>query len=277
MVNESMWKIQTKVSRAKGDELLDTIAEHVMSVSFFEGPGGDYWILEGLCEQEPTPMLGVLEKAYGLEITSEPVPEKNWLEACKQELQPFTVGPFWVYGSHVDPSAPKDKIPILMDAATAFGTGEHPTTSGCMRLIAEAKPAQKPLDLGCGSGILAIAMAKLWQVPVMATDLDPEAVNVAQSYAERNGVKDLVTCQVAQGVEKNWGPFDLVVANILAIPLIQLAEKITSIVGPGGAVILSGILSEQADSVVAAYAKQGFKLQEKIEDSGWVALQLHKN
>ena len=166
---------------------------------------------------------------------------------------------------------PDGLLPLRIDAGMAFGTGTHATTRGCLKLLATLDRAEtaNAVDVGCGSGILAIAMAKLWQRPVIGGDNDAEAVAVACENAVLNGVGDL--CRFVHGIGLRNDelqarlPYDLVVANILAGPLIELSDTFSAAVQPGGRVLLSGLLLEQADDILAVYRRWGFALERHVD------------
>ncbi|MDP1748855.1 MAG: 50S ribosomal protein L11 methyltransferase, partial [Reyranella sp.] len=161
--------------------------------------------------------------------------------------------------------------PLRIDAGLAFGTGTHATTRGCLELLATLDPAETPnaVDVGCGSGILAIAMAKLWRRPVLGGDNDAEAVAVAVENAGLNGVGDLCRFVVSAGLNAPEltarAPYDLIVANILAGPLVDLSESFASAVRPGGRVLLSGLLVEQAALVLSTYARRGLVFERRLD------------
>src|SRR3954470_13200428 len=172
------------------------------------------------------------------EWTWQELPDKDWVAENQRSFQPFRVGPFWIPPSHVREGLPSGLLPIEIDAGLAFGTGTHATTRGCLEMLATLAPADtvNAVDVGCGSGILAIAMAKLWQRPVRGGDNDAEAVDVAIENAGLNGVAPLcrfVTSIGLQAPELAQGaPYDLVVANILAGPLVELSESFARAVRP---------------------------------------------
>ena len=191
-----------------------------------------------------------------------------------------------MHPSHAREGIPADLLPIEIDAGLAFGTGTHATTRGCLEMLATLNAAEtiNAVDVGCGSGILAIAMAKLWQRPVLGGDNDPQAVEVAIDNATLNGVAPLCRFVTAIGLDApqlaKRAPYDLVVANILAGPLIDLSESFAAATRDGGHVLLSGLLVEQADEVVTAYRRRGFVLQRAIDrETGgaeWRTLLLRK-
>jgi len=201
----------------------------------------------------------------------EALPDIDWVAENQRSFRPFQVGPFWVHPSHVSDGMPAGLIPLRIDAGLAFGTGTHATTRGCLEMLAtlDARETVNAVDVGCGSGILAIAMAKLWKRPVIGGDNDPEAVDVARENAALNGVPDLCTFVVSDGLQgdelRQPVPYDFVVANILAGPLVDLAESFAASVKPGGQVLLSGLLVEQAAHVLAEYGRRGFAFERRID------------
>lgn len=219
--------------------------------------------------------------AFGLEIQREELPDIDWVVHSLEGLKPVRAGRFFVHGSHDrDKRRPHD-IAIEIDAGQAFGTGHHGTTAGCLQMIGEIIRREHPrnaLDLGTGSAVLAIAIARLAPIPVLATDIDPVATAVAQENVVKNGVASRVLTATATGfhhpVIRNAAPFDLIVANILARPLMQLAPVMRRHLAPGGSLILSGILDSQRDKVVAAYRTQGLFHQRTLHREGWVTLHL---
>jgi ribosomal protein L11 methyltransferase len=221
--------------------------------------------------------------AFGAPLMVERLAEEDWVANGLAELGPVAAGRFVVLGSHDLVRAPKGRMPILIDAGQAFGTGHHATTRGCLvvldRLIA-ARRFANPLDLGSGSGVLAIALAKALNRPVLATDIDPVAVSVARQNAKLNRVGQLVRAVTADGVGHPAiaakAPFDLVVANILAGPLIRMAPRLSAALARGGVLMLSGLLASQRSRVVAAYSAQGVPLRRAERFGDWMVLVLER-
>ncbi|MCS6877906.1 MAG: 50S ribosomal protein L11 methyltransferase [Geminicoccaceae bacterium] len=204
-------------------------------------------------------------------------PPETWLEAARMRSAPIRVGRFFV---HSDPSepVPPATVPILVEPGLAFGSGEHPTTRLCLRAIEHAASAvryARALDLGCGSGILAIAAAKARPSRVWAADNDPIAVRVARENVRRNRVADRVRVLLSDGLAhpalRRAAPFDLVLANILADPLLEMAEDLARATAPGGRLVLSGFLDRQAGAVEAAYRAQGLVLLARLDERPWSA------
>jgi ribosomal protein L11 methyltransferase len=217
-------------------------------------------------------------------VIAEILPEKDWLQHVHDNFPPIKTGAFFIYGSHYDGALPQGLIPLQIDAATAFGSGEHETTRGCIQALEYLKGKnafKNGLDMGCGSGILAIALTRLWPaIAVTAIDIDPESVVVTKRHAEMNGVSDKIRAAAGDGyraplVARN-APYDIVAANILANPLIEMAPDLAAALKPGGYAVLSGLLSRQKPEVAAAHEKLGLKLVRAEEIGDWQALVLQK-
>src|SRR5262249_51094119 len=203
-----------------------------------------------------------------------------------RSVKPFQVGPFWIHPSHARDGMPAGLLAIEIDAGMAFGTGTHATTRGCLQMLATLDKAEtvNAVDVGCGSGILAIAMAKLWQRPVRGGDNDPQAVEVAIDNARLNDVPRLCRFVTSIGLKAPelaaGAPYDLIVANILAGPLIELSESFAAATRPGGRVLLSGLLVEQADMILSTYRRRGFTLERHVDletgGASWRTLLLRK-
>jgi ribosomal protein L11 methyltransferase len=229
------------------------------------GDGGEVLVKEAIAAAARA--LGVVEPAWAWEE----LPDIDWVAENQRSFRPFAVGPFWVHPSHVAEGRPADLLPLRIDAGLAFGTGTHATTRGCLELLATLDPSEtvNAVDVGCGSGILAIAMAKLWRRPVLGGDNDAEAVVVAGENAGLNGVGDLCRFVTAAGLAApelaTRTPYDLIVANILAGPLVDLSESFAAAVRPGGRVLLSGLLVEQAALILSTYARRGFAFERRLD------------
>lgn len=229
--------------------------------------------------------LALLAKVHGAQdfIVSE-VPDQDWVAKVRRDLAPVEAGRFFVYGSHDADKLPLGRIGLLIEAAMAFGTGHHGTTLGCLRaldhLIDDGFVARRAADIGCGTAVLAMAAAKVFPDPVIASDIDPIAVEVAETNVRTNGLSGRVICLEATGFDQPEilaaAPFDLVFANILKGPLIALAPDMAGHLAPGGFAILSGILNEQAADVIEVYARNGFNLVEHQKIVDWSTLTLQR-
>ncbi|MCZ4092162.1 50S ribosomal protein L11 methyltransferase [Sinorhizobium psoraleae] len=218
-----------------------------------------------------------------LSIEREVLPDIDWIAKSLEGLAPVRAGRFVVHGSHDRDKVNTGEIAIEIDAGQAFGTGHHGTTAGCLEVlasVAHTRAVRNVLDLGTGSGVLAIAAWKLLHVPVLATDIDPIATRVARENARRNGVVNGMTFATAPSFHSTAfsanGPFDLIIANILARPLMKMAPQLVANLAAGGSVILSGILAEQRWRVLAAYNGQHLKHVRTIWRNGWVTIHLTK-
>jgi ribosomal protein L11 methyltransferase len=213
------------------------------------------------------------------EISFDTVEAKDWVKATLEELVPVRAGRFIVHGRHDRARVAPNKLGIEIEAALAFGTGHHGTTRGCLMLLDQVLKAHLPrrvLDLGTGTGVLAIAAAKALHRRVLASDIDPLSVQVARDNAGLNQVGYLVESIRATGFSAPQfaarGPFDLVLANILANPLRQLATPMSRHLAPSAMVVLSGLLPHQAQGVIAAYRARGLVLARHIQVDGWSSL-----
>jgi len=216
-------------------------------------------------------------------ITFDTVEAKDWVKASLEDLVPVHAGRFIVHGRHDRARVPPNKLGIEIEAALAFGTGHHGTTRGCLLLLDSVLRSRAPrrvLDLGSGTGVLAIAAAKALRRRVLASDIDPVSVVVARDNARLNGVGNLVEAIRATGFSAPQfairAPFDLVLANILANPLRQMATPMAAHLAPSAAVILSGLLPHQAQGVIAAYRARGLILREHLQIAGWSSLLMQR-
>jgi ribosomal protein L11 methyltransferase len=229
--------------------------------------------------------LALLAAAHGAApFALSDLPEIDWVAHVRRELHPVEAGRFFLYGSHDADRLPPDRVGLQIEATVAFGTGHHGTTVGCLlaleRLLAQGVVARRVADIGCGTGVLALAAARVWPDPVIASDIDAVAVAVAEANAAINGLADRVTCLEAAGFDHPAiaaaAPFDLVFANILKGPLIALAPAMARHVAPGGRAILSGLLATQAEAILAAYAAAGFAPEHREDLGEWTALTLRR-
>ena len=291
-----LWRVRLVVPLAAVETCEAALEPFTDSVSWFlEDPAAEEtdaasrWCLEAVARTPPDrpalqAALALAAAAHGLAaptVTVEPMPDIDWVSANLRDFPPITAGRFFVHGSHFSGRPPAGSIPLLIDAGTAFGSGEHATTRGCLlaidRLLRRRRFA-RPLDLGCGSGILAIALAKASAVVVQAADIDAVAVAAAVRNARRNGVASRLRATVSAGYAsrriRRQRPYDLVVANILARPLAAMAADLRRHLAPGGVAVLSGLLERQERLVLAAHRSQGLSLLARIRINGWSTLVL---
>jgi len=225
-----------------------------------------------------------LEAAYPeLSVEREVIPDVDWVAKSLEGLKPVRAGRFLVHGSHDRDKVRSSDIGIEIDAGQAFGTGHHGTTAGCLEVIdrvMRSRNVRNALDLGTGSGVLAIAVRKLKNIPVLATDIDPIATRVAAENVRTNGIANGIVTKTAPGFHSTafseYGPFDLIIANILARPLIRMAPKLVDNLAAGGTVILSGILASQRWKVLSAYNGQKMRHVRTIWRNGWVTIHLDR-
>ena len=258
------------------------------TVGFFRDPGGAAWRVEGVkpAGENDAALVAALALAgalTGVEPTPRraPIPAEGWLARTRAAFPQQLIGRrFAVRGTHLHGPAPAGRIALTLDAGLAFGSGEHGSTRGCLRaleLVAHRRP-RRILDLGTGSGILAMAAAALLHRRVLATDIEPWSVRVARGNAALNRIGPMLRCRRADGwrdrVVRAGGPYDLVLANILARPLCLMARSLAAHLAPGGSVILAGLLASQARQVLAAHRRHGLRLVATIHEGAWTTLVL---
>ncbi len=211
-----------------------------------------------------------------------PIEAGGWLARTQSAFPEQRVGRrFAIRGTHLPPGRAAGRITLVLDAGVAFGSGEHASTRGCLRAlerVAYRRPA-RILDLGCGSGILAMAAARLLHRPVLATDIDPWSVRVARQNAAANGLRRQVRCRRAVGWQppaKAGAPYHLVFANILARPLCAMAGSLAAALAPGGTAVLSGLLTRQSPMVLTAHRRAGLTLDARLVEDNWTTLVMRK-
>ena len=248
--------------------------------------GSGVWEVGGYFLEAPSDTgLAILSAAFGARpFAVSELPDVDWVAHVKRELSPVVAGRFFVYGSHDSDKVPDGAIALLIEAAMAFGTGHHGTTQGCLhaldRLDRQGVVGMNVADIGCGTAVLAMAAARIWPNPVLASDIDEVAVDVAVANVACNNLVGRVLCVEAAGFDhpelQSRKPFDLVFANILKGPLVELAPEMGRNVAVGGHAILSGLLNEQAQAVSAAYEKNGFTVANAEIIGDWTTLTLKK-
>lgn len=249
--------------------------------------GSGLWEVGGYFTEPPDQAgLALLAVLYGARpFAVSELPEVDWVSQVRRELSPVEAGRFFVYGSHDADKIPDRSIPLLIEAAMAFGTGHHGTTLGCLRaldrLLQQGFVGRDVVDIGCGTAVLAMAAASVFPGTVLASDIDAVAIEVAASNVAANGLTGRVRCVEAAGFNhpdlQGVARFDLIFANILKGPLIDLAPQMAESSAPEGFVILSGILNEQADEVLSVYAGLGYNLSKREEIVEWTTLTLRRS
>jgi ribosomal protein L11 methyltransferase len=286
----SVWRLLAQVHGSDAANavfvLLDDSAD---AVSAFE-TAPEEWRVEAyrqspLLSAELGARLALAAAAAGgtlAEFGEESLPARDWLAENQLSFPPLRVGRFFVYGSHHDGKVPAGAIGIAVDAATAFGTGEHPSTRGCLlalERLARRRKFHRPLDIGTGTGILSIAAAKLLHRKLLAGDIDPRAICVARHNCKRNGVTRLVQSRSARGYRDRLirkSHFDLVLSNILARPLAVMAADLSRRLAPGGRAVLSGLLRWQEPIVLAPHRGCGIVLDHRLVIDGWSTLVMRR-
>jgi ribosomal protein L11 methyltransferase len=270
-----------QTSRRIADLLSESLDPEESACSAFEQPDGRWQVDVHFRKPPDEPSLrAIIALAGGDKLAGtmsvQRVAPRNWVKESLIGLRPVTAGRFVVHGAHDRDRVPSHCISIEIEAATAFGTGHHGTTRGCLLALDQLSRRYRPrriLDLGTGSGILAIAAAKLFRVPVLATDIDARSAQTARDNARLNGVGSLVTAIHAAGLHTpeiaKRAPFDLVMSNILLRPLQRLAAPMARQLEPNARIVLSGILKSQANAALTAYRSQGLMLERSFPLDGW--------
>ncbi len=285
----------TALTTIPGEDLANLLAGAVekmmpapVGVGVFEiEDGSGLWEVGAYFTESPDDtVLDVLAMAFGAKpFALSELPEIDWVAKVRRELSPVEAGRFFVYGSHDADKVPPGRVALQIEATVAFGTGHHGTTLGCLRafdrLLDQGLRARNVADIGCGTAVLALAAAAtLPDAAILASDIDQVAVDVARANVAINGLEGRLDCIEAAGFDhpriRAAAPFDLVFANILKGPLIELAPDMATHIAPGGLAILSGLLVVQADSIIAAYQDAGFTLTDREDLGEWSALVLRR-
>ena len=280
----------TALSQADGRDAAEDLAEAcddltpepVGSGVFEIEDGSDRWEVGVYFTDPPDEIaLALLAAAHGAQpFAVSKLPEVDWVAHVRRELSPVVAGRFFVHGSHDAQRIPEGAEALCIEAAMAFGTGHHDTTKGCLlafdRLLDAGEVPHRVADIGCGTAVLAMAAARTIHGVVVASDIDPVAVETAQANVLANGLDGRVECVLAEGFHHPMldgaAPYDLVFANILKQPLIDIAPDMARHLAPGGRAILSGILIAQADEVAAAYAASGMGVERRDDIGEWSTL-----
>ena len=296
------WKVSLPCTKAEAEALRDDITPlamldepPVLMTSEADPRTPEAWRIDAYFGSEPTrDMVALLRSLVPSAGSCEPdiaaVEDQDWVTLSQQGLEPILAGRFFVHTPLHRDSAPPGSIALEIDAGRAFGTGQHETTSGCLIALSRLKDGgasfSNLLDLGTGTGLLAFAALRLWPAArAIASDLDPISIEVTEENAAINGVpigraRGQLELAVADGMDdgrlKARAPYDLVIANILAGPLIDLAPSVAAAIAPGGRLILAGLLDHQAVRVAAAYRRQAMMLSFSEKRGEWPTLVMRK-
>jgi ribosomal protein L11 methyltransferase len=289
-----LWRVAFAASAGTAGGFAAAIEPFCHSVAWFEykeHPDGSLWRVEGLGAHEPnrarlTAATAAAAVAFGVaapNLDIDILPARDWSGDSLRAFPPIRIGRYFIYGSHVKEPVPAGVVALRIDAGMAFGSGEHASTAGCLSVLdrlARRRRFRNALDLGCGSGILALAAAKTWRAPVLAVDIDPEAVAVTRANAKTNKVAPLVRAAASDGYNspavRAARPFDLIVANVLARPLARMAGSLARHLAPGGIAVLSGVIDADGPWLVAAHRPFGLRLVRRESRDGWTALVLRR-
>jgi ribosomal protein L11 methyltransferase len=284
MPNPPLWKASVTLAKdlsADVAAVLELSPPTPQAVLIHEEPFKPDATVEALYTEAPDADL--LSRLTRQTIAVAPLPDQDWIRLSQEGLPPVRAGRFFVYGAHDAGQVPAGVIPMKIEAGLAFGTGHHETTALCLfalSQLAKRRRFARVLDVGCGTGLLAIGAAKLWRRRVVASDIDPVAIEVTRENARANGVAPLIRALTAEGLGHPTiaagAPYDLIVANILASPLTHLAPSMTRVLAKGGMLVLSGLLTWQENLVVSFYTPHGLTLRTRHRDGPWTALVLEK-
>ena len=291
---QQYWQLTWELPKLVLSQAECLLEEHVLSISSFEqDEAADRWCLTCLLEEKPVPselkrwQASLAEQGYG-ELPSPslaPLSQRDWVSENQRQFPIIETGPFTIYGTHHEQplnAVSTGHTMLLMDAGAAFGTGTHATTNSCLQALFRVMRYHRPhqaLDMGCGSGILSIALARRWHIPTLAVDMDPDAVRVAQQNIHRNHVESWVKVIQADHYRDHRitaQSYDLVMSNLFARPLMRFAPYLGKALAPGGIAILSGLMKGQERRILTAHIMQGMHLVNIIRQEGWVTLILKK-
>ena len=292
--NTTVWSFKCTIPEDTLSFYLNALTEFGASVTWSKGRQGYAVALEatfssaeesGITDHKMSLVLKDFLDSFSLELpdssTIEQLEDRDWVAENRKSFPPLIIGQFFFHGSHYKGAHPSGKISIELDAAAAFGSGEHATTKGsllALEKVLQSQQVSRMLDMGCGSGILSMVAGKLSDAMIVASDMDQASVRTTQENLKKNGVNNPASVRLGHGYEtlKSSETFDLIVSNILAQPLIQMAPDLAAVLETGGHAILSGFLEEQLDNVVEAHEREGLTFVESALYDGWVTVVLKK-
>ncbi|MEE8352317.1 MAG: 50S ribosomal protein L11 methyltransferase [Rhodospirillales bacterium] len=284
-----LWRVMISVPEDTVGAFEEMLEPHCMAISSFKDIGE--WRVEGFTGAEPDEkaFLGRITRTAEKACCAPPdasfqlVAPRDWVAENFADFPPLSLGRYFIHGSHFEGTPPTGKIPIKLDAGAAFGSGEHASTAACLMMLdglSKKRTFFKPLDMGSGSGILTLAMAKTWRARIIAVDIDDEATAVTHANAKKNHLGPLVRAfsgpgYRTPGVTRN-GPYDLIVSNILARPLIRMAGDLAENLSPGGTAILSGLFERDGRRVIQAHRQHGLSLIRTMIINDWITIMMRR-
>lgn len=288
---KKLWAATLQTASGSAEIFADVFGDEALSLSVIAPPRTTKAEIEAIFDGKPDTTalqtrIAILASLNGTktpQLTVRELPKLDWLKKVSEDFPPLPIGRWVVYGAQHKLAASKyHSIPLQIDATSAFGTGEHPTTRGCLLmldwLLKKHRAPTNMLDMGCGSGILAMAFVKATHGQAAGVDLDPQSVKIAEENIRANGLRLNMRVALGNGYKASLvqqkKPFDLIMANIFARPLCHMAYNLKQHLRPGGWVILSGLLTHQANSVIAAHRTQGLHLVKHIKIGEWSVLAL---
>ncbi len=289
-----LWRIEIKAPKTAVADFEAALEPRCVSVSSFMLDSDDDnsdWRIEGFTGAEPdkdglNKAFSRIAKSHAFDAPKakiELVPPTNWLAKNMADFPPLSIARYFIHASHHKDPPPSGSVAIKLDAGGAFGSGEHPSTAGCLMALdrlAKGRRFRRALDMGCGSGILTFAMAKTWKAPVTACDIDPEAVRITTGNAKINRVGSLVRAACGPSYQtpavRTAAPYDLICANILARPLCHMAGDAAQVLKPGGVILLSGLVERDAMRVINRHRAHGFRLRRTLNLDGWTTIMMGK-
>jgi ribosomal protein L11 methyltransferase len=289
MPADPTWRVEVVVPRHAGPVLAEALEPLCAVVSWFADEGEAR--VHGHCLACPDDaaldsVLVAVAAALGIAVPEAHVAlvtPRDWITETVRQFPPITVGRYFVHSAHFADQVPAGRVALQVGAGAAFGSGEHASTAGCLLALdrlARRRRVVRGLDMGCGSGILALAVARTWRAPVVACDIDPEAVRVSRRNARRNGVASVVRAVVGDGYAtpavRRGTPYDLVVSNILARPLARMAPALARVLAAGGVAVLAGFLARDSAPVEIAHRRAGLRLEARLTIDDWCTVVMRK-